>query len=69
MKVTVYNVETGKAMQVEGVDAREYVKSGGWTMNPEEIGANEVADANQAASKPVDEAEVDAEVKAKTKKK
>ncbi len=30
MKVTVYNTETGKAVEVEGVDAKEYVASGGW---------------------------------------
>ena len=30
MKVTVYHIETGKAVDVEGVDAKEYVASGGW---------------------------------------
>jgi len=34
MKVKVYNNETGEPSEVEGVDAREYVRSGGWSMNP-----------------------------------
>lgn len=34
MKVTVYNVKTGEAVQVHGVDALEYVASGGWQMSP-----------------------------------
>lgn len=30
MKTKVWNIETGEERTVEGVDAGEYVKSGGW---------------------------------------
>ena len=36
MQVIVYNIETGKPVKIEGVDAVEYVKSGGWSRTPPE---------------------------------
>lgn len=30
MKTTIYNAKTGEPVEVEGVDAREYIASGGW---------------------------------------
>jgi hypothetical protein len=41
MKKTVYNLKTGEQAIVAGVDAREYVKTGGWSY-----------DAPEAQSKP-----------------
>jgi hypothetical protein len=35
MKMTVYNIETGEAMAVAGVDARECVDTGGWSYSPQ----------------------------------
>lgn len=32
--ITVYNVKTGDSVTVHGVDAREYVKTGGWSLTP-----------------------------------
>jgi len=32
MKVEVYNLKTGESCSVEGVDAKEYIKSGGWSL-------------------------------------
>jgi hypothetical protein len=34
MKKTVYNIKTGKPAEVEGVDATEYVATGGWSYDP-----------------------------------
>lgn len=34
MKTKVWNIETGEEKTVEGVDAGEYVKSGGWAKIP-----------------------------------
>jgi hypothetical protein len=31
MMVILYNVKTGAAVEVDGVDAREYLKTGGWS--------------------------------------
>jgi hypothetical protein len=36
MKVKVYNIKTKEWALVEGVDAKEYVKSGGWSMEKPE---------------------------------
>ena len=30
MKKTVYNIKTGEPVIVPGIDAREYIASGGW---------------------------------------
>jgi hypothetical protein len=35
MKMTVYNIETGEAMVIAGVDAREFVNTGGWSYSPQ----------------------------------
>jgi len=32
MKVEVYNLKTGESCSVEGIDAKEYIKSGGWSL-------------------------------------
>ncbi len=37
MKTTVYNLKTGEGVEVEGVDAREYVATGGWSLEPQKI--------------------------------
>lgn len=37
MKKTVYNVKTGKSAEIEGVDAQEYVATGGWAFEPPTI--------------------------------
>lgn len=34
MKKIVYNKETGKMVEVEAIDATEYVKTGGWSYEP-----------------------------------
>ena len=31
MKKTVYNIKTGEPVTVSGIDAREYIASGGWS--------------------------------------
>jgi len=33
-RVTVWNVETGESVDVDGVDAKEYCSTGGWSMTP-----------------------------------
>jgi hypothetical protein len=35
-RVIVYNIETGEIAMVDGVDAKEYVQSGGWTYSKPE---------------------------------
>jgi len=37
MKKTVYNVKTGKKVEVEAIDAQEYIKTGGWSAEPVDI--------------------------------
>ena len=39
---TVYNKQTGEKREVEGVDAREYVRNGGWSFEPVIIDQPEV---------------------------
>lgn len=36
-RVIVYNMITGEVARVEGVDAAEYVATGGWSYSPPEI--------------------------------
>ena len=37
MNKTVYNIMTGEAVTISGIDAREYLASGGWSQTPPEI--------------------------------
>ena len=61
MNATVYNIETGEKRTVPGIDAKEYVETGGWSYDkPEKI--------EPKASKPVDKKDLETEVKAKTRK-
>ena len=67
-KVTVYNVKTGDPVEVSGVDAREYCKLGGWSVDPP-AGKKTTQKTGKGQSKKVDEKEVDKEVIKKTAKK
>lgn len=64
-KVTVYHIETGKAVKVFSVDAREYVKTGEYTTEPPEVkGAKKVNAPKQAAVKKSEAEEGTADEKA-----
>lgn len=49
MNVTVYNIKTGKEANVPGVDAKEYIATGGWSTNPEDINIPEEKPAEKNA--------------------
>lgn len=34
MNQTVYNIATGEAVTVSGIDAKEYLATGGWSQTP-----------------------------------
>jgi hypothetical protein len=37
MKTIVYNKKTGDAVEIDGIDGREYIESGGWSAEPVKI--------------------------------
>ena len=67
MLVIVYNKKTGKGVEIDAIDAREYVETGGWTMEKPIEEPDEKP--KPKAYKKVNPAEVDEEVIAKTVKK
>lgn len=65
MKRKVWNIKTGEMVVVEGIDATEYIRSGGWTAEqPQPV----IVETLPKASKPVDTEEVDMEVVKKARK-
>ena len=66
-KVIVYNFKTGDPVEVCGIDAREYVNAGGWSMSPP--GPVVKPKAVKGKAKKVDVSEVDKEIIKKTAKK
>ena len=52
MKVKVYNVETGEAAEVDGVDAREYTATGGWSLEP--VAAENEPAVEEVSEKPIE---------------
>ena len=67
MLVIVYDKKTGKGVEVDAIDAREYVETGGWSMEKPIDKIEEPP--KPTAYKKVDPVEVEKEVKAKTRKK
>lgn len=66
-KRTVYNIKTGKSVEIDAIDAREYVETGGWSFKPFEPDADIDNPAEKKPYKKVDKDEVDAGVIAKTR--